>query len=620
MSVICSPRLSQLAPGLWRTLEYEPGKGKKKELIARRAASAERRQEREQQLRKRRSEAAHDDERKALRSQMAMEEAERRELEDVKEEEKTAAEEEVYRTLARVEAESSGLSRKRRTKRKQLLADGAAGGAVVEDVPAGGASDDDIDTDSDNGPPSAPPVYESEEARRRAEAAEKAAEAMLAEEAAEEAAAARQQRSDIFEDAQGNVDSGAREASDDDDVTDDDEDVVYVPPPRETVKATYTFTERVFPTPLRESKVREEDQWVEKNRAGLIARGRIKPKPVEGARDVSERDPVWLKGRGDDFFRAGDFRSAVNAYTAALEAEPSMLACLSNRAACHLKLHMLDECIADCRAALGHLPEPPALRDTGAGAAALDEEGRKRWEDAEEREHTMVVKLLLRRGTARCQSTDYAAALADFRLAASVRGDDDLLASDIARLEKLVVCATLKAEGDAAVREGQFATAIEKFSQALTVEPTFVSCFSNRAAANMAAGDFVACVADCTSALRLLAGADDIAAEAAAAATEAGGGAAEDTDGSAVSAPPSPAGPIPPPGSSKHREWVLKTLVRRGTAHLHTDNLDGAARDYQRAVALAPDNAALAKDLRRIERRLQQPARDEGTAPPLAEA
>jgi len=58
------------------------------------------------------------------------------------------------------------------------------------------------------------------------------------------------------------------------------------------------------------------------------------------AGDVSEEDPVWLKAKGDDFFRSGDCRSAVNAYSAAIDADEQMTACYSNRSACFLKLNM----------------------------------------------------------------------------------------------------------------------------------------------------------------------------------------------------------------------------------------------------------------------------------------
>lgn len=79
----------------------------------------------------------------------------------------------------------------------------------------------------------------------------------------------------------------------------------------------------------------EEEDWIARNRRYL--------KNNPNARDVTERDrecgaslrclctqssrsrhaaaAVWLKGKGDDFFRAGDYRGALNAYTAAVETD-----------------------------------------------------------------------------------------------------------------------------------------------------------------------------------------------------------------------------------------------------------------------------------------------------------
>jgi hypothetical protein len=37
--------------------------------------------------------------------------------------------------------------------------------------------------------------------------------------------------------------------------------------------------------------------------------------------NVTEEDPVWLKSKGDDFFRIGDHLSAINAYSAAIDAD-----------------------------------------------------------------------------------------------------------------------------------------------------------------------------------------------------------------------------------------------------------------------------------------------------------
>ena len=37
---------------------------------------------------------------------------------------------------------------------------------------------------------------------------------------------------------------------------------------------------------------------------------------------ITEREPVFLKDKGDAFFRAGNYRSALEAYTAALDSRP----------------------------------------------------------------------------------------------------------------------------------------------------------------------------------------------------------------------------------------------------------------------------------------------------------
>ena len=132
-------------------------------------------------------------------------------------------------------------------------------------------------------------------------------------------------------------DAGA-ESSGEEDEDEDEEDIVYVPPPRETAKFAMSFTERIFPTPLRESKVgasarqrvsqslvsslyaplhtrvgvksnrcawrgvactrtAQEEDWIAKNKVALDKRRKqLNP----DARDISERDrtcPLRLPSR-----------------------------------------------------------------------------------------------------------------------------------------------------------------------------------------------------------------------------------------------------------------------------------------------------------------------------------
>ncbi|MCO5593938.1 hypothetical protein L7F22_047957 [Adiantum nelumboides] len=51
-------------------------------------------------------------------------------------------------------------------------------------------------------------------------------------------------------------------------------------------------------------------------------------------------------------YRRGNFSSAINAYTEAVQKDPSLFLCFANRAACFLQLKQFQPCIEDCTAAL----------------------------------------------------------------------------------------------------------------------------------------------------------------------------------------------------------------------------------------------------------------------------
>ena len=58
---------------------------------------------------------------------------------------------------------------------------------------------------------------------------------------------------------------------------------------------------------------------------------------------------------------------------------------------------------------------------------------------------------------------------------------------------------------------------------------------------------------------------------------------------------------MPPVGSGKRKQWVLKTLVRRGTAYSQVSNFKSAYEDFKDAAVLDPDNEALKEDLAQLE-------------------
>lgn len=73
---------------------------------------------------------------------------------------------------------------------------------------------------------------------------------------------------------------------------------------------------------------------------------------IADSADISDRQPLFLKDKGDALFRQANYRGAVNAYSRALELDDGLAAAFSNRAAAHLKLGALREAAADCTCAL----------------------------------------------------------------------------------------------------------------------------------------------------------------------------------------------------------------------------------------------------------------------------
>ena len=71
-------------------------------------------------------------------------------------------------------------------------------------------------------------------------------------------------------------------------------------------------------------------------------------KAAEDDLDMSEREPMFLKDKGDAMHKAGNHRAALNAYTKALKLDASLTACYCNRAVVHLKLQDYRHAVIDC--------------------------------------------------------------------------------------------------------------------------------------------------------------------------------------------------------------------------------------------------------------------------------
>ncbi|KYQ54417.1 hypothetical protein ALC60_06706 [Trachymyrmex zeteki] len=131
-----------------------------------------------------------------------------------------------------------------------------------------------------------------------------------------------------------------------------DEPTKAVPLPRRSGTIKVTFSERAFPTPARESSFIEEQEWLSKQ-----AEARRKTGFVAEDLRPEEQDPQWLKDKGDDFFKAGNYLAAISAYTHGIKISDKMAALYVNRSAAHYALGNYYRCIDDCSKVL-ELMEP----------------------------------------------------------------------------------------------------------------------------------------------------------------------------------------------------------------------------------------------------------------------
>ncbi|XP_050996399.1 dynein axonemal assembly factor 4 isoform X2 [Acomys russatus] len=133
-----------------------------------------------------------------------------------------------------------------------------------------------------------------------------------------------------------------------------------VPAPRSAGRIQISFTPRVFPTALRESQVAEEEEWLHKQAEARRALSTDLPEFCDLKEE--EKNPDWLKEKGNKLFATENYLAAVNAYNLAIRLNSKIPLLYLNRAACHLKLKNLHKAIEDSSKACKTMKLP--LRST----------------------------------------------------------------------------------------------------------------------------------------------------------------------------------------------------------------------------------------------------------------
>jgi dyslexia susceptibility 1 candidate gene 1 protein len=528
-------------------------------------------QEQEEELETKRKDKRIADEKFSTRRQMALEENERSRLEHKKEEEKKTAEEDLYATFATLQQKDDQEKGSGKTRRVQFsqISDG------IEEI-----SEDEVEEEKEK------------EMNGHKEVIE-----------------------EIYS---SSLDPPTKRVIPETIVTvgvddNDDDDIKYIPPPRhlgdrngngsESTKIGITFTPRLFPTPMRESKQAEEDDWIAKNRKYLSKHGQLggnRPR-TSGGGNISEEDPFWLKAKADDFYRTSDYHSAINAYSSAIELDENFISCYLNRSLCYLQLSDLLNCLSDCREGLEKIQIQ--LDGTSRGS-----------DDAEEIQklQKLQLKLFFRKGICHCHLGDYSEAIKDYQAGHALMiqsnkrntatatdtitqedkeeeedKEEDLkkiqsIAQDIMKLQQLEACHELKKKADTSFGQKNLKEALSEYSSALELIPHHVGCLSNRAACKLALNDFNGCIQDSTLALTILNNTENSKNI-----LEAIG---KDTLNMLTAI-------IPLAGSEKRKSWYLKTLVRRGATYFQLKQFDDAIGDYGLACSLDPTNTSLKNDL-----------------------
>lgn len=122
---------------------------------------------------------------------------------------------------------------------------------------------------------------------------------------------------------------------------------------RKSATIEIQFSKRNFVTPKRESQDPAEQEWLLKQAEARKTLGFV----AEDLRP-EERDPMYLKDKGDEFFRQQNYLAAISAYTTGIKLASKCYELYLNRSAAHLAQENYQRCAEDCTKALELLTPP----------------------------------------------------------------------------------------------------------------------------------------------------------------------------------------------------------------------------------------------------------------------
>lgn len=262
---VLSITLMKKEPMIWNQLELELDKEAFKQT---KAEALKTHYQLEEQLATQQKDRKVEEERHAVRQQMALDSAERERMETLQAEEKAAAEKDVYETLARLQ---QGDSKKPESIRGALASSNVGDNKTKKHVSFTSNQDVAATTSpvsskpkENNGATFDKTIFEVDDIGESSEPYDEGID---------------------DDDKQAQAHSNGDSLEEPQLIMEEEEEVRYIPPPRQIFqsseenkevlnsKVTINFTPRLFPTPMRESKAAEEEDWIAKNRRHLKNHG-----------------------------------------------------------------------------------------------------------------------------------------------------------------------------------------------------------------------------------------------------------------------------------------------------------------------------------------------------------
>ncbi|CAO1377202.1 unnamed protein product [Diamesa serratosioi] len=142
-----------------------------------------------------------------------------------------------------------------------------------------------------------------------------------------------------------------------------------IPGIRHSATIDISFSKRNFMTPKRESQDPAEQEWMKIQSEARKAIGFV----AEDLRP-EERNPQWLKEKGDDFFKKKNYLAAISAYSTGIQLTNKYFDLFLNRSAAHFAIENFQRSAEDCSKAL-ELLNPPCDANLKPRIQALTRRG-----------------------------------------------------------------------------------------------------------------------------------------------------------------------------------------------------------------------------------------------------